>query len=368
MMTAGGTGLPESRIDGNNFAFYRRLFKSFKLGRYEDHKMDNSAVARMSRIAKESWGLGGDLAGKAMTGIGNINRSGMNVIRRMSTFAMDNIIQPGYVKGKQMFSDARVSAAQSWDLYVEGEVIPRLSKAKLEAGLYRDKATGVVIKTLGDIKGAVIDEDGNLVISKKELKKSFIRTKAGLGEKIVRLGDTLFKKLRETAGDVLGMYQTAGSFVLDKARKVLTFGLNLLDEPRDLYVEGETKPRLHAVLMKAGHYFLKKDGKPIMRPSDITDEVIDKEGNIIVSADDLVKGLKDIHGNVPVKPMKLLVGAGIGLARSAAGVLRDLFNSGVNKMKNLGDIGSNIGQSMTQLLEKISGGAGNKETVSVLKA
>ena len=367
MMTAGGSGLPESRIGGNNNSFYRRLFKSFKLGRFEDHKMDNSAVARMSRIAKESWGLGADLGNRAMTDIRNINRAGIGAIRRMGTFAKENIIQPGYAKGKQLFSDARTSASQSWDLYVEGEVSPRLTKAKLEAGHYRDKATGAFIKSLGDIKGAVVDIDGNLVISKKELKKSFIRINSSMGQKIVRLGDTIFKILKETVNDTIDTYKTVGNIVFDKAKQALTYGLNLLDEPRDLYVEGETKPRLHAVLMKAGHYFLKKDGKPIMRPSDITDEVIDKEGNIIVSADDLVKGLKDIHGNVPVKPMKLLLGAGIGLARSAAGVLRDLFNSGVNKMKNLGDIGSNIGQSMTRLLEKISGGAGNKETVSVLK-
>lgn len=367
MMTAGGTGLPESRIDGNNFAFYRRLFKSFKLGRYEDHKMDNSAVARMSRIAKESWGLGADLGNRAMTDIRKIKRSGIGAIRRMSTFAKENIIKPGYAKGKQLFSDLRTSASQSWDLYVEGEVTPRLTKAKLEAGHYRDKATGAFIKSLGDIKGAVIDLDGNLVISKKELKKSFIRINSSMGQKIIRLGDTIFKILKETVNDTVDNYKKLGNIVFYKAKQAVTHGLNLLDEPRDLYVEGDTNPRLHAVLMKAGHYFLKKDGKPIMRPSDITDEVIDKEGNIIVSADDLVKGLKDVYGNTPVKPMKLIVGAGIGLARKAAGVLKDLFNSGLSKMKNLGDIGSNIGESMTRLLERISGGAGNKETVSVLK-
>lgn len=58
------------------------------------------------------------------------------------------------------------------------------------------------------------------------------------------------------------------------------------DELRDIYIEGEYKPRLKAELLKAGEYVDAQTGKVIEKFSDITGEVRDKAGNVIMSAEE----------------------------------------------------------------------------------
>lgn len=64
---------------------------------------------------------------------------------------------------------------------------------------------------------------------------------------------------------------------------------NKYDELRDIYIEGEFKPRLKAELLKAGEYINVDTGKVIEKFSDITGEVRDKAGNIVMSAEEARK-------------------------------------------------------------------------------
>ena len=61
------------------------------------------------------------------------------------------------------------------------------------------------------------------------------------------------------------------------------------EELRDIYIEGEYKPRLKAELLKAGEYVDAQTGKVIEKFSDITGEVRDKAGNVILSAEEAGK-------------------------------------------------------------------------------
>lgn len=62
--------------------------------------------------------------------------------------------------------------SKNWyDIYVEGEAVPRITAAKLRAGEYVSSKTGKVIKSWKDIDGDIHDKFGNVVLSKEDAKK-----------------------------------------------------------------------------------------------------------------------------------------------------------------------------------------------------
>ncbi|MFE3952414.1 hypothetical protein ACFX2L_24440, partial [Escherichia coli] len=61
-----------------------------------------------------------------------------------------------------------------FDIYVKGESQPRILAAKLRQGLYFDEATGKAVKRMKDIKGPLVDADGNIVISNEDIEKGLV--------------------------------------------------------------------------------------------------------------------------------------------------------------------------------------------------
>lgn len=91
---------------------------------------------------------------------------------------------------------------------------------------------------------------------------------------------------------------------------------HLGDEPTDVFVLGEKNARLTKGGMLAGIYFnTDKEGKPttnVTAPSMITSStIIDADGNVILSPDDIKKGLTDILGNsIILKGLKTTLSIG----------------------------------------------------------
>ena len=69
----------------------------------------------------------------------------------------------------------------------------------------------------------------------------------------------------------------------------------------DVYMAGEKEPRLRANLMRNGFYFDQQTGKVILDWTDIKGTIVDEKKNIIVSAEEVAKGLFDVDG----KPLEL---------------------------------------------------------------
>jgi len=67
----------------------------------------------------------------------------------------------------------------------------------------------------------------------------------------------------------------------------------LKDKITDVYVKGTNYPALKAELLKAGEYYDEVTGKVIQRLSDIKGNVVNRYGNIVLSIDDIKKGLVD---------------------------------------------------------------------------
>lgn len=178
------------------------------------------------------------------------------------------------------------------DVYIEGEALPRLLAWKLEAGEYIDQATGKVIKSYADIKGTVLDKAGNIVLTKEELSKIIplnIKNRFNKGlSKLVGLGKSLFDKSLSGYEKIFNVtssvFNTTKSFVMDKING------------HDVYVVGETEPKLLAITMRAGGYRSRLTGKTIWRALQIDGPVIDTDNNIVLSDDDLRKGIVDKDG------------------------------------------------------------------------
>lgn len=245
------------------------------------------------------------------------------------------------------------------DVFVQGEAIPRLEAAKLKAGEYTDQATGKVIKSYKDIKGGVLDAAGKLVLTVDELKKVDIRST--LGEKI---GDGL-KNLAGIGADAIGAVRKVLPGVygagVNLIGKVGMAAIDKLDGPVDTYVKGDlSEPRLTKRLMQQGGYFSKKSKKPIKKFSDVDGPVVDADGDVVLTQQDIKRGLVDKNG----KPIT-----------SGLGKIANLGRAGMDMIRNgVGSIGSmigGVGKGISGLFSKFIGKdgfmfAGSKKIVDHL--
>ena len=133
-----------------------------------------------------------DTAGSLATGLLSTGRGlvggGVGIARKIA----------GNIRG-------RLADIMNTDLYVPGFPDPKIYLSKLKAGHYRDQVTGKVITKLNDIKGAVIDENGNVVLTVDDIKAGLydksgkrIDSVIGLGSDL--LGSTISKGIDLGAG------------------------------------------------------------------------------------------------------------------------------------------------------------------------
>lgn len=178
------------------------------------------------------------------------------------------------------------------DVYIQGRDSAVLKMNEIKSGQYIDKTTGKIIKSLKDIKGAVQDATGNIVISEEDYKKGIYTIINGKQFSIIggvlKAGFNIAKSFLQ----INTLPLKAFSAISTKAMNVLG---SLRNAAKDIYVAGETSPRLLARVMSAGGYFT-RSGKVIKSIWDIRGDVMDDQGNVILSVADIAKGLIDKRG------------------------------------------------------------------------
>lgn len=196
-------------------------------------------------------------------------------------------------KSSDLFREAIKGIKDKWEeLYVRGESEPRILKAKLRAGHYVDVATGKVINSLEQIKGAIKDiVTDNVVLSSDELEHTYVKDKDGLFKQfygyIKDSVENLYNRAKSTkVGSVtLGYLEKAWSAVKENASMIRSIAY----AAKDVWVVGEKYPRMTAVKMQQGHYSDAISGKIIYLPSEIVGEVKDNNGQTVIGADELDK-------------------------------------------------------------------------------
>lgn len=170
------------------------------------------------------------------------------------------------------------------DIFLKDDPENILLKASdIRKGSFIDMNTGKPVKKLKDITGPVSDKDGNIVISQDEFEQGLA---SGNGESLVGFAT------KRTAGAALGLAKGYGKGVMGFygliGKAIGGAGKMLADDLKrfDAYFPGEAKPRIRSHLLKQG-YYRTEDGTVITSLDEISGAVLDPEGNIIISVEDL---------------------------------------------------------------------------------
>jgi len=200
------------------------------------------------------------------------------------------------------------------DVYVLGMPDPVLTAEKIRQGYYINRYSKKPINSIDDIKGAVEDREGNVVLTDEDyekglyLKDGTLIRRSGLVYNLGRFTNwyfggyyrNLWKLLKKTGRGVKKVAGKVGSF--------------LLGVP-DVYVPGEDTPRLLARMLRRGMYLSSKTGKRISRLSQIDSDVLGPDGEVVLTLDEARNGLVDKFG----KPLRAFLPRAVEKALSIAG-------------------------------------------------
>lgn len=237
------------------------------------------------------------------------------------------------------------------DVYSKYSKLPLFTKRGFINGEYFDKATGEVIKSLKDIKGDVVDKAGNIIASYDEIKDG-LYTASGRN----------IRKVWKFAKNVISKFSTAGIKatvahwkqqlnVMGRARKFIGNVWNHMD---DVYIKGESEVKLSSRILNNHNYFRKSDGLPIKNYKDINGAIVDQNGNEVLTAEDIAKGLVDIRGNPITTRIERLKNG----VKSFAGGIKKFAGGVKDYAKNMISAGWNASTAMLGGIRDIFFGGG----------
>ena len=122
--------------------------------------------------------------------------------------------------------------------------------------------------------------------------------------------------------------------------------LNPLDGPKDVYSTGFDRPILLKIVMENGGYFDKATGAEVKTLKDIKGEVIDGEGNTLLTIEMMENGLFDTHGN-SLTSIYGKIRSRLGLSGGLMGKLGKIGNWAKGKLLSVGGFVSNLWSSIT---------------------
>lgn len=185
------------------------------------------------------------------------------------------------------------------DVYLKGHKEPILKAREMKKGNYYDEQ-GNQITQFVDIKSDIYDVEGNVVCSYDDFKKGYVKDSGTY--KLVKTFNW-FKDRTIGISTKLGSWGYAGLTLpakIVKAGVLATHGVlrrKLRMQLKDIYVKGHPEtPILYAKDIRAGKYFDKETGKPIIDIADVSGPVVDSEGNEVLTREDLRLGLVDRFG------------------------------------------------------------------------
>jgi hypothetical protein len=274
--------------------------------------------------------------GKVLGGVGSMYSTIGKGMGTVAT-ATGGAVSKTYEKVKEKLTEFKEG-----DIYVGGFKFPALKAKLFKAGEYIDGETGKIITSLEDIKGEVKDKAGNIILSAEDYAKGLFQAD---GKSV---GAGMLEWARTKPIEYLKNYY---SKVFDWGGKAVNLGKDIykgveryFNKISDIYVKGEPEsPVMLKQLMEKGLYFSKKTGEPIRSFKDIDGEVVDGDGNIVLSNEQLNKGLVDAEGkDIEFKSLKdLAIDKTIGFATSGwkvggkmVGAMRKLAEGAFNNARD----------------------------------
>lgn len=296
---------------------------------------EKSAVRKhYSRVAKKMRGLGGMALKpfKMLYNLGGKMNDGLLGTAKKAVFGIG-----GALAG---IGDA-INANTPMDVYVKGKPYdPVLREAEMRAGRYVDAITGKTITALKDIKGAVRDATTNeIVLTAEEFASGLFNHKGKqLTKGIVGWTRDKIARLFGYVSSELGAGIKIPLTLLSKGKQMVS---NFLFDVPDVYVPGEKSPRLLGSIIRRGGYYSSKTGKPIYGLSDIDSDVMDADGNVKLTVDEIANGVVDKDG----KPIVTMMQRIKGLIKKGLGIGVGVLAWGGRQLKKgLGDVKGIVGK------------------------
>jgi hypothetical protein len=149
-------------------------------------------------------------------------------------------------------------------------------------GNLMDVKTKKIITSIKDITGAVINREGNLVLSEMEATRGLANS---AGQLVVRTQQAVEGEFMERAQKAMDNWDPTAQM----------FGQTIEGEfsRTDWVIPGRREPLLLGRDIKAGEYLDQATGVVIQKLDDITGTIVDRSGRIVATAQDLKDGLVD---------------------------------------------------------------------------
>lgn len=239
------------------------------------------------------------------------------------------------------------------DVYVFGEQGLRkaLDAAGFKEGRYTNMTDGSPIKSLRDIKGAVYDTLlKKQVISQEEYESGLLNS---VGKRIMAgpwgaVGAGLRKGYDLLTSPFRAMWRAGKASIRTTMSTFMA--------PPDIYVRGESTPRILGDLMYKGTYYSGMTGKVLKYLGDVDGEIVtfDRltgERRVIITLEEVQQGLVDASGK-PLTPffrkIRNLITAGKNLVKGVLKAPGKVLGWAKNKLKALGGM---MGNAMDKLFQ-----------------
>lgn len=276
--------------------------------------------------------------------------------------------------GARKFQNLKDNLPHLADLYVYGSDKVRITKAMFESQTLMD-AKGRIISSIQDLAesiGEIKDQAGNVILTESEKLASYLRADGVTFTKVWI--DRVKRGAKGAWSGTAGLRQGIRSTVRNAfrstglvGRTAFKLGMELIESAQDVYVKGETEPRLLGYLMRRDAYFDQSTNDIITRPSLIKGPVVDENGQILLSAEDLKKGIVNAEG----KPFRSITERLAGFLKNNMARGRQTLRKGADMLrkgfKAVGKAVSGVGKAVGKFLSfgmsgfKSDGGAAAAE-------
>ena len=278
---------------GSSFMSAGRLIKDMTIGTGRfGLKLTGSILGAGLKGARSVVGGLYNNKDKIDSGIRTVGRLGRDLITNVGDMAYKGAERLGGSVFKMAASLVRgtVNLFIDTDIYIKGELAPRIKKILVESGEYYDKQSGTVIKKFSDIKGDIVDKSGNIVISASDLAK-------GLVDRHGHPIKTMFKSMFGMAASTIKLGAKVVGAVASGAWKLATKGIKGFRDGEFGIGFGNTK--IFNVLVEIRDLLKGPASKSKKKKKNGRNEPITKAEEIKQDNDDAFKELKDIFKSSP---------------------------------------------------------------------
>ena len=145
----------------------------------------------------------------------------------------------------------------------------------------------------------------------------------GLFSKGIELSGAFIGKTKDLLLDTVNLGTGLGKKLIEYGKKGVAA---LLEYSGDIYAKGMSSPAIRANLLKMGYYKDQITGDVIKSIKDIKGAVVDAEGNVVISLEDIANGLLDKHGVEIKLPTEKILAFAKGVLSKGFGRLKGAYN------------------------------------------